>query len=233
MAKNFKPLFFTVFIFLTVGSIASASASASANANAYPGVFACAVADAKVPLSSGHRNVLAEARSRITTTFGAVEAQAIIICFDDENAFWPLKLNTYGTTSFIGSKSCVVIGPNGQNVDVTAHELMRAEIAHRTGYWQRFTQLLTWYDEVLAMQVDYRPRYETDTGLTEDYVWSLSSARAFFLADDRQLRDHYAAAKFQVVQWVSNVGASSFYSYLQRVQEGEPFETVVPLNASG
>lgn len=152
-----------------------------AYAFANPGVAACALIDAApfVQLTDGTlveanssdqnhaaviKRLISEARIRIQNTFGTLRSTPIIIFLNDPNAFWPFKLSEYGGARFIGTRTCLIIGPKGQNPDVIAHELMHAEIANRVGYWRRLTQLPVWFDEGLAMQVDFRPRYVLRNG---------------------------------------------------------------------
>jgi hypothetical protein len=198
-------------------------------AYANPGVAACAITDANQKYPAIFEQLLSESRRRIQDIFGTPKSTPIVVFFNDPNSFWPLKLNEYGSTNFIGSKVCIMVGPKGQNTDVVAHELMHAEIASRVGYWQRFTQLPTWFDEGLAMQVDFRARYnlrnKTDAGYSD--VRKLWSAREFFVPDDDLLTNNYAFAKAEVALWIADVGQKSVYSQLERIREGEAFDAVI------
>jgi hypothetical protein len=198
-----------------------------------PGVAACVITDSNQPHSVIDEQLLSESRARIQNTFGAPRAKPIVIFFDDPNAFWPFKLNEYASTQFIGSKVCVMIGPRGQNPDVVAHELMHAEIADRVGgNWRRFTQLPVWFDEGLAMQVDFRSRYvlRDGAGAETKYVKALRSVNQFFVSDDELLTKNYASAKVEVALWVSEVGNSSVYGQLERILTGQPFDAVISGN---
>jgi hypothetical protein len=170
-----------------------------------------------------------DARARIEGTFGAVESKPIVAFFDQPNGFGPFKLNAYGSTQFIGSRACVLVGPKGQNQDVLAHELMHAEIHHRVGYLKRFLQLPTWFDEGLAMQVDYRPRYTLapQDAQKTTYVRELTTSSAFFKGDDQALTKNYASAKYEVASWLSEVGSTSLYSRLQRMRDGQSFAEAI------
>lgn len=171
-----------------------------------------------------------QARARIENTFGAPRAQPIVVFFRDARSFWPLKLNAYGSTSFVGSRACVFIGPQGQSVDVVAHELMHAEVAKRVGYWRRNFELPAWFDEGVAMQVDLRSRYDWPRQKGDNdysYIRQFTSQRQFWNADDKKLTRNYAAAKAEVAQWLAAIGRSELYSRLERVREGEGFDAVV------
>lgn len=171
------------------------------------------------------------ARDRIKATFGAPRAKPIVVVFGDSKNFWPLKLNTYASAAFIGNRACLLIGPQGQNVDVFAHEFMHAELASRVGYWRRNFEVPAWFDEGLAMQVDLRVRYDwpNQDGKPNGYryVRRFNSQGQFRDADDAQLTRNYAAAKAEVGQWLNSIGPSALYARLERIRTGEDFDAVL------
>lgn len=178
------------------------------------------------------QRLLFDAKSRIGEVFGEPQSIPIVVFFDSSTSFWPFRLNEYGSTQFIGAKTCVLIGPKGQNVDVIAHEFMHAEIADRIGVWAKFTDLPTWFDEGLAMQVDFRPEYDIGRGakFETQSVRALLSASEFFVPDPKQLTNNYASAKAEVALWADRVGYESVYTQLERMRRGEPFEIVAGTN---
>ncbi|HEY0439673.1 MAG TPA: hypothetical protein VGD36_06315 [Xanthobacteraceae bacterium] len=170
-----------------------------------------------------------DARARIEAMFGTPQARPIVVYFNDPHGLGPFKLNSYGSAHFIGTRACVMVGPNGQNVDVVAHELMHAEIHHRVGYWRRFWSVPAWFDEGLAMQVDFRTRYALGP---EDlsragYVREFETFRAFFNGDEPTQVRNYAAAKAVVSAWIAEVGAASLYARLGRLRAGEPLSAAL------
>lgn len=169
-----------------------------------------------------------DARARIEGTFGAAESKPILVFFNHPNGFGPFRLNAHGSTQFIGSRACIMVGPKGQSVDVVAHELMHAEIHHRVGYLKRFLQLPTWFDEGVAMQVDHRPRYtlSPQDAQNVDDVRGLTTFSSFFTGDEQTVVRHYAAAKQVAAAWLSTVGPASLYARLQRMRDGESFADI-------
>jgi hypothetical protein len=169
------------------------------------------------------------ARARIEQTFGTPRANPIVAVFDDAKSLWPLGLNTYGSPHFIGSRACVFIGPNGQNVDVVAHELMHVELWDRVGVWKRATTIPTWLDEGVAMQVDHRPEYSLPVNPTmiTSSVRNLGSPRQFNRGTDAQLTEHYAFAKSEVAAWLLTANPMTLYSRLDRIRTGTPFQTAL------
>ena len=163
------------------------------------------------------------ARSRIGAVFGDPKATPILIYADDDSRFGWSRANR------VGSRACVVIGPEGRSVDVVAHELMHAELHHRVGWRRRLTQIPTWFDEGIAMQVDWRRRYllpREDLPRSRD-VMDRKTARAFFVADDQALTRNYAEARQVVTDWLNNAGAETLYSRLEQLREGHSFDEML------
>lgn len=61
-----------------------------------------------------------DARARMEGTFGSVESKPILVFFSRPEGLGPFRPNAYGSTQFIGSRACVIVGPRGQSVDVVA-----------------------------------------------------------------------------------------------------------------
>ena len=168
-----------------------------------------------------------EAKLRITNTFGATRASAVIVIGSTE-ALRDLipGAGSHASTIDIPYRSCVVVGPNGHDVNVLAHEALHAEIHQRVGHWYRLTQIPTWFDEGLAMQVDFRERYQwslrfgaVDRGTVKQWT----SRSQFFSGDDEELTRHYAMAKEEVGRWVQELGREDVYGFLERVRRGDRF----------
>jgi hypothetical protein len=173
-------------------------------------------------------NLVSSARARLARTFGMPRAKPIIIFHQSTKTFWSSALATHGSTSFIGTRACVFIGPYGGTIDVVAHELMHAEMFERIGVWARATQIPTWFDEGLAMQVDYRALYVLSKTMHADttFVRKLDAADQFFVSDPKVRIFHYAAAKREVSQMLSAKGTRNLYAMLDRIAAGEPFVRV-------
>ncbi len=172
-----------------------------------------------------------QAKVRIEKTFGAPRALPIVVFFRDSKIFWPLKMNSYGSAGSAINHHCVFMGPQGLNVDVVAHELMHQELQARVGSWRMFTEVPVWFNEGVAMQVDLRPQYSlapresnaSDIGK----VRALKSVSQFNQGNNTQLTQHYAFAKAEVAQWLSDVGQQELYPRLERIRAGEHFDAVV------
>jgi hypothetical protein len=169
----------------------------------------------------------AAAKRRIANTFGAPRASPVVVIGSTETLRQLLPgASLYASTIFIPYRSCVIVGPNGHDVNILAHEQLHAEIHHRVGHWNRLTQIPTWFDEGLAMQVDFRERYKwslqsggVDSGAVKRWI----SRSQFFSGDDEELTRHYAMAKEEVRVWLQKVGRENAYLFLERVRHGERF----------
>ena len=170
--------------------------------------------------------VLQASYARIGETFGALESAPRVIFFDDSRAYWPLFPNEYGSTIFVGPVSCVVIGPKGQNVDVVSHELMHAELARRVGYFKRLMEIPAWFDEGLAMQVDYRAKYADPASRQTEFVTDMTTASGFYVAGDETLSLHYSAAKHEVAKILSQIGVDNAFAGLDAVKNGAKFDDI-------
>jgi hypothetical protein len=177
-----------------------------------------------------YSQLVRDARARIEAIFGTAESKPIVVFFSGAGGFGPFKLNGYGSTQTVGSRACVMVGPKGQNIDVVAHELMHGELHFRVGSLRRFLQVPTWFDEGVAMQVDFRSRYllSRQEPHHSNGVRTLTTASSFFVADDEALTQNYASAKGVVASWVSRIGPAALYPRLRRLKSGESFSEVVP-----
>lgn len=169
----------------------------------------------------------AQAQARITTTYGPSRAQPLVLFLDDMKAFWPAERNATASTDFLPTHTCVVIGPDGQNVDVLAHELVHAEVVDRLGFLRRMIEIPVWFDEGLAMQVDYRTAFDPPTDVWDSsFVRELDTGPKFFRFEGGKHIPNYAAAKMEVRLWLGDEGARSLYPRLERIRAGEDFSAI-------
>jgi hypothetical protein len=168
-------------------------------------------------------------RQRIEQAWGVPQAQPLLVYFNGNAQIGWLKFNPFGSAHFIGSRACVFIGARGQHVDVVAHELAHAEIHQRAGFWAYFTQIPTWFDEGLAMQVDQRPRYAlaAEDAPGKEAVRQLQSPASFFAGSEEQVVRNYAQARAVVAEWVARVGPASVYAQLDQLRRGKSFDALI------
>ena len=190
-----------------------------------PGIFAAS--DVSISQRLDFVRLHTAAKLRIADTFGATRASPVIVIGSTEalRDLFPGS-SSYASTIYVPSRSCVIVGPNGHDVDILAHEELHAEIHHRVGHWQRLTQIPTWFDEGLAMQVDYRERYmwsRQSGAVDHGTVKQWTSRSQFFRGNDEELTRHYAMAKEEVRLWLQKLGRKHLYDFLERVRQGDGF----------
>jgi hypothetical protein len=213
---------------------------------AFPGGTACALIEfsgletlpdgTRLPSSSTNAErqamleIQAQAKTRITTMFGAPRAKPLVVFLNNPATVFTFKSNGYGSTFFVGPRVCVILGPEGTNIDVVAHELLHAELSERVGPWRRFREIPAWFDEGLAMQVDFRSRYNSSQAVDATELASLRTLRSmdqFYAGNDEAITQHYARSKQAVAQWLEKIGRSNLYSRLERIRAGESLNSVL------
>lgn len=167
-----------------------------------------AVAATAVAPTECSKELIEQAERRMVGVYDAAVSSPIRLCL--EKPFLGIS-TTHGTSRFAPFLPTVnIIGPEGMNVDVVAHEWAHSEIANQSSFITRNYRLPTWFDEGLAMQVDFRPEFSTlelngyieDQDLKVPTLEEMATAKQFF-KPGRQGTLHYALARcviFDAVQ---------------------------------
>jgi hypothetical protein len=170
---------------------------------------------------------IASARSRIESKFGPLSAvpRIILARSQEDAAAFGVPPAAPGTPYALPWGSYIALAPDGQNVDVVAHELVHAEIAERVGYTVYCFGLPAWFNEGMAMQVDLRKqkiwRYIED-GVALPPVSTLESRGDFYTGDQAL---HYAAAQVEGASWLAaGDGGGDLYGFLDVLAGGADFE---------
>ena len=176
--------------------------------------------------------LISDARSRITKRFGVPISKPTIIISEGKKEQKQFKL--------YGAPGKLLIAPWGnymilsnklRSLDVTAHELVHAEIAERLGYLTRMRKMPTWLDEGIALQVDHRPRYTKLTNINQaelERVVSLSTPKLFWSQEPEQNIKNYQSAKMAVQESVIPViDRKGLYRILEEIKEGASIERFI------
>lgn len=167
---------------------------------------------------------ISQAYFRISKMYGEPLSKPRLIVTDDSEKATRLGSNETAVMHRSPWRSCIVIGPRGQNTDVIAHEWLHAEVEHRVGFWRFIRQIPVWFDEGLALTVDFRaPFLLENIELPQQTIQAITSkdtAKAFFSGNVRQ---NYQAARVAVNDLIVQ---SSLYQDLERIAAGESFEQV-------
>lgn len=142
-----------------------------------------------------------------------------IIYTDNSDEIFKYSNNEYGSTHFGIKNSYITIGPQGANVDVIAHEMVHAEIFHRIGLFRKLF-LPIWFDEGVAMQVDYREEYVNP--ISPISLKDLEELE-FFKGDDNILTLKYASAKLEISNWMKKLGPRNLFNFLENYKSNGEF----------
>lgn len=175
--------------------------------------------------------LLAEAKARVAQTYGPISATPVTIITRDIDEARQYGLGESPGTLFSTpwQQYLVLNYQKLAGADVIAHELMHAELGERVGYVKRMLQIPTWYDEGVAMQVDFREQYSVQ-GLDEQAIRAVKelSSPAKFWTDDRvQTIENYRVAKKAVADLFEKNGSRSLYETLSSIESGKTFGEVV------
>lgn len=174
--------------------------------------------------SDALRDLVNSAADRISSVYGApVSIPRFLITSDSQHSkIW--GANETASMHRLPWRSCIIIGPKGQNIDVIAHESLHAEVQHRVGFWRFLTEVPIWFDEGAALTVDYREPYlpdKIDLSASEiEAVQKLESAQDFFSGD---VRKNYLAARMAVRPLIQR---DRFFENLESLSLGSSFDAV-------
>jgi len=169
-------------------------------------------------------SLLKSARERIAERYGDPVADPVVVVLSSPEEKRDFGLyDVPGTLFFTPWGNYLLLSYQSGNIDVTAHELVHAEVVERVGYWKRQFDIPTWFDEGAAMQVDHRARYRLSDsiGLAEfDRVVGLTAPGQFWTDNKEQNVDNYRGAKSAVSAVFSHTD-EGLYSWLAKVKAGD------------
>jgi len=165
-----------------------------------------------------------EARDRVVTLYGGHGANPIIIAghtMDVMNKYGGNSYNRVGRSFITLASTFVILGPNGQNMDVIAHELSHAELAASVGRWNR-TEVPSWFDEGLAVQLDDRYPDFGGQGTNDPDIRALEMDQIGVI----KYSDYsaYAKSKQEVGRWLHIVGGEGLQLLLSAIRNGNEFQ---------
>jgi hypothetical protein len=166
---------------------------------------------------------------------------AIIFCHTDE------LYEKYGSLSgspanYFGTPlgTYVVISPQGLNVDVISHEMCHAELTHRVGWLTMSREIPQWFNEGIALMVDYR---YPDKGMDNTYqnylskwqrsslegqikisLQDLESVESFYRGDAFWVNLAYMRSGLEVSGWLEKVNQQGLLRFTRALQKGASFE---------
>ena len=236
MKKFIKLVLFASALALPVRALCSAGwvNRAFVSAHGYVQIDAGVEAARDLPPEARRRalSALRAARERIAATYGAPVARptTIIAADDREAARFGLADDVPGTAFISPLRTEVVLNLAHFSIDVTAHELVHAEVAQRLGVWTRAVELPVWFDEGVAVQLDRREPYHIDCGAVGGerirQVRQLTTVRRFWHGDRGQIVRNYQAAQCAAAEVLEQHPPRTLYASLARLAHGAHFDDV-------
>ena len=174
------------------------------------------------------RSEIDAAKSRVAVIYGGFTARPVIIASDEPDSVRQYGVDLGGTalSHITLAGSYIVLGPKGMNPDVISHELSHAELACRIGVFNRL-KIPAWFDEGLAMQLDYRPQYQesewrriTKDGRLVPDMATIAKPERFY---DSETADHYILAKHELRLWLARAGKKGLGELIMELKTGADF----------
>ncbi|WP_375444820.1 hypothetical protein [uncultured Fibrella sp.] len=192
------------------------------------------------------------ASARIRQFWGRQQGKATIIYCPTQDQYAQYCSGGEGAGCSLGmpwGDSFLVLGPEGNSPDVMAHELCHDELFARLGWLTIKRQVPQWFNEGLALMVDYRFSSGGSTArerfLIYDAEWkyraygpeglspqvvpvlsSLETTRDFFYGDYSRVMLAYLTAGREVSRWLATVGPSALPRLISDLAEGQRFMDV-------
>jgi hypothetical protein len=186
---------------------------------------------------------------RIRKFWGSRRGKATLIYCPEQTDYEQYCAGGEGAGCSVGTPwgtSYLILGPEGNNTDVIAHELCHDELFARLGWWRVKRQIPQWFNEGLALMVDYRfsnpsvwEQPDTlDQSLHAEKVMipfpqrpmlklaELESTRDFFGGDYTHTMLAYQTAADELARWLSVVGPKSLSALTDGIRAGTDFDTM-------
>jgi len=181
--------------------------------------------------------VIKQSHDRLEKFWGNIENSAIIVLSDNPENLSKLGLNANSilTSTFVfnGAKSYIAVNIDRVDTDVLSHEMSHAEL-HARIYEGRYStsQLVpVWFDEGLAMQVDYREKYNEDAWValsqtinSQVNLSDIESLSQFFNEDSEIRTNNYIISRHKVNEWLIEHGHEGLFELIDGIREGIAFE---------
>lgn len=181
-------------------------------------------ADHKSASAGNVEDLLQAASLRIERMYGEPHSKPRILIAGSIEAAQRWGANDTATMHRMPWHTCIILGPEGENIDVLAHEWLHAEIQQRVGFWRFLKEIPVWFDEGAALTVDYREQLLPENiALSDEWVSqvrNLESGADFFSGN---VLENYQAARLAVIPLIYR---DTFYSDLERIAAGENFSEV-------
>ena len=186
------------------------------------------------------KNYIKIAKKRIESFWGTQQGEATIIFCDDLEKYRQYCRSSEGAGCTIGTPigSWIVLNKDGLNADVIAHEMSHDELMTRLGWWKTKTKIPTWFDEGLALMLDYRfvatqdsaQRYRAYAGELFFFskkplpLESLNTEKEFFGQGELHTKLAYFTSASVISKKIAFRGKQAVLHTIERVKQDNVFE---------
>lgn len=187
-----------------------------------------------------------EAHKRIGDLWGKSVGDATFILCESTEQYHRYCNSDEGAGCSIGTPwgaSFIVLNLNGLNTDVIAHEMCHDELFTRLGWWKTTREIPQWFNEGLALMVDYRfvatsdsvqryldykdeCSYVSNGGQTVLNLNEISSFHGFFNGSENHVMLAYMTSGMEVSRWLAVVGEKKIALLVHQIAEGHHFQDV-------
>ncbi|NJL13348.1 MAG: hypothetical protein HC913_10325 [Microscillaceae bacterium] len=184
------------------------------------------------------------ARKRVHHFWGSTKARPVLVFCADEAEFAYFGRN-YGTPAMVNLNplgTYIIVLPDGANIDVLSHEISHAELYSRLGWYTKMRQIPAWFDEGLALMVDYRYPGGGKAHQHADYrkkllELGLPGSRPIGLSELRQIEDFFARDTYhthrayltagqELSRWLDQVKVKGLLQLIDSLKAGKDFMQV-------
>lgn len=180
------------------------------------------------------------AKKRVEDFWGSQKGNATIIFCDNLEEYQKYCRTSDGAGCTIGTPvgSWIVLNKDGLNPDVIAHEMSHSELMTRIGWWKTKTKIPTWFDEGVALMLDYRfveaqdsvQRYKAYRdelfflSKKSPSLEELSTEKEFFGQGEFYTKLAYFTSASVVSRKIAYGGKQSIHQTIQKVKQENEFD---------
>ncbi len=170
------------------------------------------------------KQLIHSSKGRVRAFWGSLDGRPQFIFCNSSKEFEKYAGPGAGPAcSFMKLRGYIVISNDGLQTDIISHELSHIELYSRIGFWKNVFLIPAWFHEGLAMQVDNRPDFSTDSlrkysvGFTHlPDLQKLRTTSEFNTGTPDEVILNYAAAKYTVAQWNSPGKLNRFITLIHK-----------------
>lgn len=186
---------------------------------------------------------IVRAQQRVKSFWGGLVGNATIILCSSPDEYQKYCHSNEGAGCSLGTPwgdSYIVLNPYGLNEDVVSHEMCHDELFARLGWWKTAIEIPQWFNEGLALMLDYRFVSDTDSlkryhNYKDEWMYltngaqevlelrNLESMKGFFGGDSRHVMLAYMTAGMEVSYWLMLTGKNSVRVLVDAVHQGNGF----------